>query len=231
MAKTRGGAIVGQVSGSVGSNTFSRNRFGTYIRNRSIPINPNSSFQQNVRSVFANQSSGWQGLLTAQKEAWKTWAQNNPVTDAFGDQQVLTGHQAYIQLNSRIGQAADTIILVPPVTGAPAGLLSLTATYDIGAGTSVLTFTAAPLAATQRMFLWGALVDSKGITYVKNRYKLIAITAKTLATGYDYQTSMEARFGTMLVGQCVHLMACVYESTSGLVSIGRQTNGVVVSTP
>jgi hypothetical protein len=133
-------------------------------------------------------------------------------------------------LNSRIAQAVDTIITVPPVVGAPAGLLTLSATYDIGAGSTVLTFTAAPLAATERMFLWGALVNSTGITYVKNRYKLIAITAKTLATGYDYQAAMEARFGTMLVGQCVHLMASVYESTTGLISIGRQCSGVVITT-
>jgi hypothetical protein len=230
MAKTRGGAIVGQVSGSVGSNVFSRNRFGSYIRNRSVPINPNTSYQQNVRSVFSNQSSAWGGLNATKRAAWKTWAQNNPVVDCFGDQQVLTGHQGFIQLNSRIAQAGDTVIEVPPVVGAPDGLTSLSVTADIGVGPAAITFTATPLGASERMFIWGCLVDSPGVSYVKNRYKLIHISAKNLATGWDWQVAMQNRFGSILVGQTCHIMASVYESTTGLISIGRQASCVVTST-
>lgn len=94
-------ALVTQISGSIGGMTGSRNRGGNYLRARAIPTNPNSSFQQAVRSNFSSLTTAWSSVLDqAQRDAWSNYAENTPVTDTLGDPLTLTGQQMYIRSNS-----------------------------------------------------------------------------------------------------------------------------------
>jgi len=52
-----------QYSGSLGNLTYSHNLGGQYIRARSIPVNPNTERQGQVRSFLANWASNWTNLL------------------------------------------------------------------------------------------------------------------------------------------------------------------------
>jgi hypothetical protein len=77
------GGIVGggTISGKSGGIVFSHNRFGAYIRNRSIPVNTNTSFQQAVRSTFGSLSARWVDTLTAaQRAGWADYADAVTVT-------------------------------------------------------------------------------------------------------------------------------------------------------
>jgi len=111
------GALLGTMSGSIGGATASRNRGGQYFRQRVVPTNPNSSRQQAVRGIFAGLVAGWISELTsAQRAAWKTYADNVPFTNALGDQVTLTGQQIYIGANTARKQAGLTDALVAPTT-------------------------------------------------------------------------------------------------------------------
>lgn len=104
------GAMVGDLSGSIGSTTASHNRFGPYFRNRVIPVNPNTTRQQNVRTQFASLVSAWNDTLTqVQRIAWDLWAANTTVQGKTGDPINITGQNAYIRFNvirRQIGGAA-----------------------------------------------------------------------------------------------------------------------------
>jgi hypothetical protein len=108
-------ALLTQASGSVGGSTFTRNRGGMIIRARAIPVNPNSTFQQTVRSTFGNLASRWSDTLTpAQRTAWEQYANAVPYVDALGDSRYLTGQQMYIRCNSVRIQAALTVVDAGP---------------------------------------------------------------------------------------------------------------------
>lgn len=224
------GPTVAAASGSIGGTVFSRNRYGAYTRGRVIPVSPNSAAQAEAKNFLAQASQNWRDLTDAQRLAWGTWAADNPVTDSLGQSQILQGNSAYCMLATRLLQLGEALPTAPPATAAPAALLTLAATFDIGAGTSVLTFTATPLGANEHLWVYAAVSNSAARTYVKNIRKLVSITAAAQATGYDWQSDVEARFGALAAGQAVVLEAAVADDTTGLISAFRRTSGVVVST-
>lgn len=231
MAKMRAGAMVGQISGSVGIQTFSHNRYGSYVRLRTSPVISQTTYAQQAKARFAAASQAFGGLTAAQRDAWATWAAVNPITDRIGDKQVLDPHAAYVKLNCRQAIQGGAVLSLPPVGNAPDALLTLTGTWDIGAGTFELAFTPTPIGATNRLWIWAAVVNSAGVEYVKNLYKLVAVSALNQATAYDTEALIESRFGTLQVGQFVHILAQVSDNATGLQSIGAPVVGQVVSTP
>lgn len=101
MAKFTAGPIIGQISGSIAGNTFSRNRFGPYIRNKAIPVNPSSPFQQSVRNIFSSLATIWSNILTQiQRDAWNVYGFNIPFTGPLGETVFLTGFNHFIRSNS-----------------------------------------------------------------------------------------------------------------------------------
>jgi len=94
------GDIVGTASGSLRSNTYSRNRFGFYVRNRTIPVNPNSARQSTVRSLMQTLTNLWVTTLTQiQRDQWTAYGLNVSVLNRFGDPIFLTGLNHYIRSN------------------------------------------------------------------------------------------------------------------------------------
>lgn len=93
-------ALIAQGSGSIAGSVFSHNRGGMYIRNRSIPTNPSSAFQQVVRNAMGQLSARWGSVLTqVQRDAWTTYANNVPLVDTLGDSRAVTGQNQYNRSN------------------------------------------------------------------------------------------------------------------------------------
>ena len=108
--------IVASASGSVGGVTYSRNRFGMYIRSRSMPVNPNTSRQQAVRSVMTEVVEYWNSILTAaQRAAWDTYAANVPVINKLGDTVRLTGFNMWVRSMTALQQGGLDIVADGPV--------------------------------------------------------------------------------------------------------------------
>lgn len=230
MAKYTPGPAVAAVSGSIGGTTFSHNRGGQYMRRRAIPTRVTSVAALAQKARIAGMSAAYGSITDLQKASWVTWAQQAPMVDKLGQQFTMSGHQAFVRINARLIACADAPLVDPPCVAAPAALQSLTGTWDIGLGTFEIAFTETPLAAEDRLVTWGAVVDSPGVNYVENLYKQVDISDKALATGYDLQTALEARWGTLIVGQQIFLKCAVHDSLTGLRSIPQIVRGVVVTT-
>lgn len=230
MAKMKPGPLVGSVSGSIGGQVFSHNRYGPYIRTRSIPVTVESVAALAAKARLTECSQAYASLTDAQRNAWKNWAQANPVVDALGEKQELDGHAAYVQINTRMLIAGVAKLSTPPTSAAPAPLATLAATFDIGAGSTELTFTATPLGATKSLWLVGAQVSNPAINYVKNLQRFIFCSAANLASPYDYQTVVEARLGTLVVGKKLVLFGSVLDRATGLLSSPLRVEGTIVTT-
>lgn len=117
MIFTPGGGIAA-ASGSIGGTTFSRNRGGPYVRTRAVPTNPNTTWQQEVRSLVATLTSLWLNALSAdQRASWDTYALNVHLPNALGFDRNVGGLAMYVRSNvSRL--QADPVQL-PRVDDAP----------------------------------------------------------------------------------------------------------------
>jgi hypothetical protein len=113
MARVFYGDIVSSMAGSVGSSTYSRNRYGQYKKNKPNPVNPNTARQIIVRSIFNSAVGMWQTLTAAQRTAWKLFADS--VTLAPGSNR-LDAMPEFVRCNTARGNAGLTMVSAAPTT-------------------------------------------------------------------------------------------------------------------
>jgi len=131
-----------QRSGSSGGTVFSHNRYGAYIRPRSIPVNPNTDRQAVVRNAVKSLTIRWAIVLTQlQRDAWDLYAELTPWTNKFGDTVYLTGLNHYVRCNTPRVQW-----VIAPIDAAPTY-------FNLGAPDTNLSATASE--ATQQLTVDG----------------------------------------------------------------------------
>lgn len=221
------GPLAGAISGKVGGVVFSHNRGGAYVKSLTIPVDPNTQSQQEVRSILATQSASWADQSDALRASFQNWAVQNPVINALGRSILLSGQQAWVQLQSRLALNADTLLTAPPIINAPDGLATLVLDADIGVGDVDLTFTATPTAANIKLWILAAVVNSAGVKYVRNLYRFIGVSGTAEASPFVIQSLVEAKFGTLVNGQTLHVRVATFDETTGLLSVGLEDSKVV----
>lgn len=125
--------LLTQGSGSVGGCTFSHNRYGMYVRNRSIPVNPGSLNQTGIRTQFSNLATRWKMTLTdMQRQSWNEYAAQVPKIDTLGDPIFVTGFNWYVGVNAlrRYAGGFSTYIDQGPTTYNHTPLQPVTAAAD-----------------------------------------------------------------------------------------------------
>ena len=216
MAIFNSGPAIGALSGSIGGDTFSHNRGGPYIRRRAIPVNPKTSPQVNIRAILAGASANWREIPATNKLAWNTWAAAHPITNALGNAIYLSGHQAFIQLNTRLEHDGDDTILDPPVIAPPTPLLTLSLTCSLGHPDFEATFTPTPCGANERVIVYACVLDSEGISNVNNRYRWLGHTELAVESPIGLHAWLVAHYGPISIGQVVHIRCHSFDTTTGL---------------
>lgn len=132
--------IIASASGSIGGCTFSRNRFGQYVRRRAVPVNPGSTQQNVMTAALGSLVASWKTLSQTIRDQWTNYAINTPHTDSLGNTIILTGQQMYISLNTLRIQVPTAIVTGPPVVFGGAILTPPVITGFV-ASTGILTYT------------------------------------------------------------------------------------------
>ena len=181
-------SLLADIRGSIGGTTYSRNRGGSYARNRTVPINPQSISQTRARSDLAFYSVAWSGLTSAQRLAWNQYAETVEALNVLGESITFTGQQMYIRSNTLLQLAGLADVTAAPPSNVQIALVvdsSTTASYD--AGDAELTvifqenFTGTVLGFTSPP-------QSPGATSLKVPYRFfgaIALSSETLAVMED----------------------------------------------
>lgn len=207
MAKVQFGSGVAYISGRVAGTVHARNKGGSYVRRMSIPVNPATTFQQNVRSSLADNSAGWRNLAAADQMAWEAWAKTHPIVDRLGAAILLSGQQAYVALNRNAFSNGDgaNFYTTPPAEPAFEYPFEkdFAVTMDGGAGTFVITQTVQPAADTQ-VFIYASPAVSPGRVFVKNLTKFLGaktvLAATAVPVDVDIAADWVARFGSITAG-------------------------------
>lgn len=119
-----------QRSGSVGGSVYSHNRYGAYIRARSVPVNPNTARQVAVRNALRDLAIAWDNILTqAQRDAWAVYAANVSWKNKLGADVRLTALAQYIRSNApRVQSGIPRVDAAPVVLNLAAAELALSVT-------------------------------------------------------------------------------------------------------
>ncbi len=139
------------VSGSTGNKTYSRNRYGAYIRRRVTPVNPVSVRQNAARIAFSQAVQAWTNTTALIRSGWENWAANTPWINRAGQPTHLSGQAAFIRhYAARYGSvfpATAPSSLVAPVLN-NVGQIDATIDGDVELATGTLTVNFAVPAAS-----------------------------------------------------------------------------------
>lgn len=228
MAKIMLGPTIGMASGSVGAVVFSHNRYGTYLRRRATPTKSYTEFALAAKAKMTSATQAWQALTAAQQRVWNSYAAANPVAGSLGQAQALTGHAAFVGNYVRMLMANETPLTAPPLTAAPAGLLSLSVVPVKGSpGTCNLTFTPTPLGAAEILWIKACYVESNGITWVQNKLGWVDYIAKAQASPCDFESNLIDRLGIMNIGERLVLNVGVFGTDTGQLSVLQRCEAVI----
>lgn len=133
--------IHGEMAGSIAGNTYARNRFGQYVRQRRMPVNPRTETQLSNRAVFAALASHWNSQLSqAERDLWDQFAANVPRQNKLGDQIFVSGLNWFQHINTLQYQVGGTLIEAAPSVYALAILGQVAITYHTSTGVFDVAF-------------------------------------------------------------------------------------------
>lgn len=182
--------IFSQMLKSVGGITYTRNRYASIVgRARVHPVNPNTAFQNNIRSIFASSVKGWMGLDEIQRQKWTDYASNTPWVGPLGESVRLTGQAMYICVRSVVKHADPTIAdSVFDIAPEPPGLMALPRTVTgpplTGTGAEIAIYNDDPVASVKaQLYLSVALPPSR--KYWKGPYDPLRILLSPVIAAGD----------------------------------------------
>ena len=210
-----------QLSGSVGGVVAARNAGGMYLRNRSVPVNPNSVRQQEARAAFAVSAADWRVLTTAQRGAWDGYAVESPVKNRLGEDITISGFAHYVRTNAFRAAAGAAALDVAPITPGQSSVGTLSvSTYSVANG---FTLTAVDATSDGPGIIQVGPVVSPGVSFFKGPFTLLfAGPFADLLVADVNPTETSPRYGTWLLGQRRFIRI------RGSDVFGRLSNSVIV---
>jgi hypothetical protein len=211
-------------SGSYQGLVHSRNRFGQYVRSRSTPVQPRTSYQTAVRARQSTSAAAWRGLTSAQRLGWADLGGQIFRTDALGQSYTLTGLQAFVSLNNNLAAAGDSRITDAPGLIEPAAILSLTPT--ITPSSFSIAFTPTPLGSGERIYIFASPQRSGGRGF-EHDYRLIVVSAAAATSPQNILSAYTSRFGVPVLAN--RIFVCALRYTLGFISPPLITSSVVTT--
>lgn len=193
--KAKLGMFAVQLSGSVGGTTAAKNRYGTYFKKKSHPINRKTSSQSSVRAFLSTLTKGWKSLTPAQQNSWRNAVENFKKSNSLAESIVLTGHQLYIAINRNLQTISQTLLLVAPAVTTVAPLTAQAFVAGVGAGTIIDTYAPA-IPAGQSLALYATRPLSAGKFSNSQDYKLIGVFNAADVSPLDVTTAYQNLYST-----------------------------------
>jgi len=195
-------------SGSYQGLTASRNRFGQYMRTRASPVQPRTVPQVNQRARMTTNAAAWRSLTDAQRAGWAALGLSISRTDSLGQTYTLNGFAAYCLVNNNKLDAGDAAISDATAIVTPADLLTVTITLTSAALS--IAYTATPLAAGVRLFIWASPQRSAGRKF-EGDYRLLSVTAAAAASPSNSLAAYTARLGAPVTGNRIFFSLETYQ--------------------
>ena len=203
------GPMFGQFSGSQGNTTASHNKFGSYTRNRIIPVDPRTAKQLAVRALIQGFSEFWRTLSQAQRDGWKFLGDQMQRLDTQGQSYTLTGLQAFTSINMNRDVLGLAVSQDAPALDVPTNIFTLTPAAAAVAQSFEIDSNVA-LAATQTLVLDASDDISAGINFVpRGAFKFLKTEDDLQIPPYDVAVEWLAIYGILTEAEKIFTRAVV----------------------
>lgn len=214
MAKILLTAIVADIRGKLNGTVFSKNRGGNYIRTKTSPDNPQTTYQQEYRQAFGVVSSSFKALTPAQVASWNEATVNYPYEDKFGNTRYFSGKALFQLLNTHLLYVNQPMLTLPKMPVVKPSLLSPVQTLSTSSIEFDWSLGAVPTDWSLVVEATPPLVPS--ISFFKNLYRRFDVkAAATSLSGADFTAEYAARFGTRIVGQKISFRSYLVSNITG----------------
>jgi len=221
MAKFIPSSTIEAISGSVGSNTYSRVKSGGIIKAKSYPgsVHPYTitDKQKAQNTSFGTNSALWQSLSYSQRDGWNGAAARRVITNIFGIRYHQSGFNLFTSVNHN-----RKLINVDPVLDCPALILPIQLNSfhilyrDPGHPSFHLAFPGLTTDMNCSCLIYATAVVSNGIQYVQNKYRLIDILPGGVSDYYDILAQYELLYGGIRTGHKIFIKLRPICATSGI---------------
>lgn len=228
MAKVKfSGFGITDMRGKVNGHVASKNRAGAYIRTKVTPVNPNTSYQQNVRATLTNFSQAWRALTQPQRDAWNAAVPDFATTDIFGDLRNPTGKNLFTKLNTNLTNIGQPTTNIPPALDAVDAVFAGTVTISVGTPTYEVDFTGA--GSNVHVLVWATPSVSAGKSFVKSEYRLIGSFSGSASSPFDFESAYLSKFGAPTIGEKVFIALQPINSLTGQAGTRSESSAIVAA--
>lgn len=214
MAKIKFSMIVSDMRNKLNGSVFSKNRAGSYVRNKVTPVNPQTSFQNAVRGALTAASQSWRTLTQSQRDAWQGAVQNFTKTDIFGDIKTPSGINLYNALYLNASTLGAVPLTTPPPLSSSPGVPDIGLTVDSAPQTFTITSGLGAVPAGEDWVIFGTNGQSAGREFVKNQYRVVTVLAGGTALPYAGITPYTNKFGALVAGTKVGVKVKAIDNTT-----------------
>ena len=226
--KAKFGSIVVDGRGKLGGHVYSKNRGGAYVRTKVTPVNPQTTSQLLVRSIFTMLSQGWRALTDVQRSAWNSAVDNFQRTDIFGDIKKPSGINLYMRLNQNIINAGGSAIDTPPAPGDSPENVTFSSAPNGTAPALSIVFAPTPVPADTAYVVEATASLSPGKSFIKNQYRVIKTIPAAGATPNNALAAYEAKFGALIAGQLVGIRIKAVNVLTGVTSSATEQTYIIL---
>jgi len=224
MAQVKFGTIVTEIRGKSGGNVFSRAQGGSYMKNKSTPMNPQTPLQSIVRGWMTLFAGLFKSLGQTVIDAWNEAAVNFPKVNVFGDSYTVSGIALFTELNINLRKIGVASITTPPMPGvvhqvtleevlAAPGQLELAIDFAIP-NSQIALVRATPML-------------SAGIRNYKKYLRDLTTFDSASGTAIDILTEYQDKFGTLEQGTLIGIEIVCINKTTGQSGAGAKNYAIV----
>lgn len=201
--KIKWGALVVDGRGKIGGQVASKNKSGSYMRNKVTPSNPQTVTQTAVRQLFGAISQQWSGLSQTVRNGWNAAVSDWQTTNIFGDLVSPSGKALFQKLNNQAQSAGYPAVTTVPAKAEMVEGVVTSAVFELGLGELVLT--GAYAGAGARIVVFATPKLSKGTTFVKNKLRqLYTETGNGYGADESY-ANWSAKNGAPVIGDNIYI--------------------------
>jgi len=203
MAKIKYSALVSDMRGKLNGSVMSKNRSGSYVRNKVTPSNPQTSAQMLIRGIFSEITKGWSQLSEVERQSWENSVEAYQGTNIFGDVVKPSGKTLFQKLNQNLMISGQASVSVCP---APAELpyASLTS-VTLEVADEDLVIVTAGNTADCKLLVFATAPLTQGTKFVKNKLRKIGVFAGSDNYTNDVYGNYQTKFGNLALNDNVYV--------------------------
>lgn len=229
MALAKYGGIISELRGKEAGVIFSRNAYGSYMKQKVSPVNPQTQNQLGQRTLMGNAAQAWAGLTAGEKDSWENLGSQVTRVNRFGDTTYYTGFSIFMKLNRNIVLAGGTALDTAPSIVAPPALTIDALAADLSSSELNITVTPGTYTGyTVALYVTNNILT--GRRFVKNYYRFIGLIPSATAAPFNAHTLWNTYFGaTLLVGAKLFVKAKIIHIASGFEGVPATANTTILA--